>query len=48
MSTKVSESIKQVVNNIICGEKESLCPIDFLEKIKKLKLIEVNRNNSNP
>ena len=48
MSSKVSESIKQVVNNIICGEKESVCPIDFLEKIKKLKLIELNRNNSNP
>ena len=38
MSTKVGESIKQVVSNIINGEKESLCPTDFLEKIKKLKL----------
>ena len=39
MSTKVGESIKEVVGNIINGEKESLCPTDFMEKIKKLKLI---------
>ena len=48
MSTKVFESIKEVVNNIICEKKESLCPSDFLEKIKKLKLMEGNRNSSNP
>ena len=39
MSTKVVDSIKEVVNKIINGEKESLCPSDFLDKIKKLKLI---------
>ena len=39
MSTKVVDSIKEVVDKIINGEKESLCPSDFLDKIKKLKLI---------
>ena len=39
MSTKVVDSIKEVVAKIINGEKENLCPSDFLEKIKKLKLI---------
>ena len=39
MSTKVADSIKEVVGKIINSEKESLCPIDFLEKIKKLKLM---------
>ena len=39
MSTKVVDSIKEVVGKIINGEKESLCPNDFLDKIKKLKLI---------
>lgn len=39
MSTKVVDSIKEVVGKIINGEKESLCPSDFLDKIKKLKLI---------
>ena len=39
MSDKVFVSIKPVICNIIKGEKESLCPIDFLEKIKRLKLI---------
>ena len=39
MSAKVVDSIKEVVNKIINGEKESLCPSDFLDKIKKLKLI---------
>ena len=39
MSSKVAESIKEVVGNIINSEKEPLCPNDFLEKIKKLKLI---------
>ena len=39
MSTKVVDSIKEVVDKIINGQKESLCPSDFLEKIKKLKLI---------
>ena len=40
MSTKVVESIKEVVGKIINEEKENLCPSDFLEKIKKLKLIQ--------
>ena len=39
MSTKVVDSIKEVVDKIINGQKESLCPSDFLDKIKKLKLI---------
>ena len=39
MSNKVVDSIKEVVAKIINGEKENLCPSDFLEKIKKLKLI---------
>ena len=39
MSNKVVESIKEVVNNIIVGEKETLCPSDFMEKLKKIKLI---------
>ena len=39
MSTKVVDSIKEVVDKIINGEKESLCPSDFLDKLKKLKLI---------
>ena len=39
MSTKVEETIKEVVNNIVKGEKESLCPTDFLDKLRKLKLL---------
>ena len=39
MSTKVFDTIKEVVNNNIKGEKESLCPIDFLDKLRKLKLL---------
>ena len=38
MSTKVVESIKEVANNIIIGEKEPLCPNDFMDKLKKIKL----------
>ena len=39
MSDKASEAIKGIIGNIINEEKESLCPSDFLEKVKKLKLI---------
>jgi hypothetical protein len=39
MSTKVNDTIKDVINNIIKGEKEDLCPTDFLDKLRKLKLI---------
>ena len=39
MSSKVFDTIKEVVNNNIKGEKESLCPTDFLEKLRKLKLL---------
>ena len=39
MSTKVYDKIKEVINNNIKGEKESLCPSDFLDKLKKLKLL---------
>ena len=41
MSTKVFDTIKEVINNVINGEKESLCPTDFLDKLKKLKLFNV-------
>ena len=41
MSTKVFDTIKEVINNIVNGEKESLCPTDFLDKLKKLKLFNV-------
>ena len=39
ISSKVFETIKGVINNIISGEKENLCPIDFLDKLRKLKIL---------
>ena len=39
ISNKVFDTIKGVINNIISGEKENLCPSDFLEKLRKLKLL---------
>ena len=39
MSTKVFDTIKEVINNNIKGEKEMLCPFDFLDKLRKLKLL---------
>ena len=39
MSTKVFDTIKEVINNNIKGEKEMLCPSDFLGKLRKLKLL---------
>ena len=39
MSEKVVETIKQVINNIVKGENESLCPTDFLDKLRKLNIL---------
>ena len=39
MSEKVLDTIKQVVNNKVKGENESLCPTDFLDKLRKLNIL---------
>ena len=39
MSEKVVDTIKQVVNNKVKGENESLCPTDFLDKLRKLNIL---------
>ena len=39
ISNKVFDTIKGVINNIISGEKENLCSSDFLEKLRKLKML---------
>ena len=39
MSEKVVETIKQVINNKVKGENESLCPTDFLDKLRKLNIL---------
>ena len=38
MSEKVVDTIKQVINNKVKGENESLCPTDFLDKLRKLNI----------
>ena len=39
MSEKVVDTIKQVINNKVKGENESLCPTDFLDKLRKLNIL---------
>ena len=40
MSTRVYDTVKESVNDYIKNEKEKLCPLDFLDKLRKLKLLE--------
>ena len=39
MSEKVIDTIKQVIINKVKGENESLCPTDFLDKLRKLNIL---------
>jgi hypothetical protein len=39
MCNKVFDTIKEVINTFIKGEKESLSPTDFLDKLRKLKIL---------
>ena len=39
MSNKVYDTIKENIDKNIKGEKESLCPSDFLDKLRKLKIL---------